>query len=116
MQLHLDAFVLEDRLDQLVEAARDDHDAVAALTCSLDEFAKPAPDVDVLELPADDLLERLPHRLELAGNHLAERHPPLVEAVVDLLVDDRVSERRRDRVEEVFLRNGAVEVDDQSSA
>jgi hypothetical protein len=36
-----------------------------------------------------------------------------VEAVLDLLVDDRVAEAARDRVQEILLRDRAVEVDDE---
>jgi len=114
--LDVEALALEDRLDELVEAARDDHEAPAAPGRERDELMEARPKLDVLELPADDLLERPPDRLELPRDHLAEAQPALTQAVVDLLVDERVAEAARDRVEQVDLRDGAVEVDDDRTA
>src|SRR5436309_439170 len=106
----------EDRLDQLVEAARDDDEAPALLAGQLDELPKARPDVDVLQLPFDDFVERLSHRLELSRDHFAKRHAALVEPVLDLLVDDRVTEATRNRVEEILFGSCAVEVDDQGAS
>src|SRR5207248_6375768 len=77
---------LEQRLDRLVEAARDDQRP--PLTCELSE---PGPDLRVLEQPADDLLERRRHRLELGGDHFVQRHR-LPERTLDPRVDLAVAE------------------------
>ena len=77
----------------------------------LDELAEAGADSSVLEHPAHDLLERRGHRRELPRDHLAKRHRARVEAVLDLLVDDGVAEVARDRVEQVVLGHGPVEVD-----
>src|SRR5262245_4650634 len=105
VQLDLDSFALEDRLDQLVEPARDDHDPPAPLACELDEVAKPVTDADVRDLPLDDLLEWPAHRLELTRDDLAEGHGAAVEPVLDFLVDDGIAEVARDRVQQVHLRD-----------
>jgi hypothetical protein len=68
----------------------------------------------VLQHPGDDLLERRPHRLVLAGDALLERDPAGVERLVDLAVDLPVTERLGDPVEKVGLGDGAVEVDDEA--
>src|SRR5919109_3245392 len=113
VQLDLDPLPLEDRLDELVEPGGDDDEPPPALLCERDQLVEPGPDVDVLELPADNLLERLPHGAKLARDDLAQGHGSPVETVLDLLVDRRVAEAARDRVEQVFPGDGAVEVDDE---
>ncbi len=49
---------------------------------------------------------------ELAHDHLAQRQAAFVEAVLDLLVDGRIAELERDPVEQIGLRDRAVEVED----
>src|SRR5215211_8530108 len=115
VQLDGDSFALEDRLDQLVEARGDDDEAPAMRLRQLDELAEAGPDPHVLELPAHDLLQRLPHRLELPCDHLAKRHAALAEPLVDRSVDDRVAEAACDLVEEILFGDRAVEVDDKSA-
>ena len=80
-----------------------------------DEVAEPGPHLHGLELPADDLVERRPHGPELAGDHLAQRQRPLLQPVVHLAVHLGVAEPARDLVEQVDLRDGAVEVDDEGA-
>src|SRR5215217_2533723 len=111
MQLDLDAFALEDRLDQLVEAARDDDDAPALLSREGDEVAEAVAHAHVVELPLHDLVERRRDRLELARDHIAERQVSFVQPAVDLRVHLGIAEVARDRVQQVHLRDGAVEVD-----
>src|SRR5688500_20235266 len=95
MERHVDPFSVEDRLDQLVEPARDDVDVPAGLTCVRDELGEAGPDARVLEHPGDDLLERRGHGRELPRDHLAEGKPPYVEPVIYLLLDGRVTEPPR---------------------
>ncbi len=111
MELHVDALALEHRLDQLVEAARDDVDVPARGLRALDELGESGADSRVLEHPGDDLVERRRDRRELPRDHLAERHRARVEAVLDLLVDGGVAELERDPVEQVGLGDRAVEVE-----
>ena len=112
MQRDVDALALEHRLDQLLEAARDDVRRPSPPAWALrDEVGEAGADPRVLEHPGDDLVERRRHRRELPRDHLAKRHPALVEAVLDLLVDRRVAELARDSVEQVVLGDRAVEVE-----
>ena len=86
VQLDLDALALEDRLDQLVEAARDDDDAPAPLARELDELAEAGADAHVLEHPV-----RRPRRAaSCTGSNsrvITSRSGSVsvVEALVDLL-------------------------------
>ncbi len=90
-------------------------EAPASRFRELDELAEAGPDLHVLELPAHDLFQRLPHRLEFPGDHLAERDTALAEPLVDRSVDDRVAETARDLVEEILFCDRAVKVDDKSA-
>src|SRR5438094_40158 len=94
----------EQRLDRLVEAARDDQRP--PLTCELSE---PGPDLRVLEQPLDYLLERRRHRRELRRDHLVQSHR-LPERTFDPRVDPPVAELLEDEVERVHLGDGAVPV------
>ena len=116
MEEHVDALAVEHGLDQFVEAARDDVDVPAGGLRPLDELAKAGADSSMLEHPAHDLLERRGHRRELPRDHLAKRHRAGVEAVLDLLIDRRVAELARNRVEQIGLGDGAVPVEEDLHA
>jgi hypothetical protein len=80
------------------------------------ELGESGADLRLIEHPADDLVERSRDRDELADDHLPQRQPPLVETVLDLLVDGRVAELERDPVEQIGLGDGAVEVEDDGAS
>src|SRR5215211_4931362 len=111
VQLELDPLPLEDRLDQLVESARDDDDPPTMLARVIDELAETVAHANIVELPLHDLVEWRRHGLELAGDHLPKREAAVVESMVDLRVHLGVAEVARDRVQQVHLGDGAVEVD-----
>jgi hypothetical protein len=116
VQLDLDAFALENRLDQLLETARHDMHVPAGCLRRAHELREAGPDLRFAQHPVDDLFERRRDRDELAHDHLAQRQPPLVEAVLDLLVDGGVAELERDPVEQIGFRDRAVEVEDDGTA
>jgi hypothetical protein len=115
VQKHVHARALEDRLDQLVKAARDDVHLPAGRLRALDELAEAGSDLRPLQHPGEDFIERRRDRLELADDHVAERHRARVEPVLDFLVHGRVAEDESDLVEQVVLGDGAVEVDDDGA-
>jgi hypothetical protein len=99
MELDLDAFPLEHRLDQLLEPARDDMDVPARRLRVANELGEPGSDLCLVEHPGHDLLQRRRDRPELAHDHIAQGQPPLVETVLDLLIDHGIAELERDPVE-----------------
>ena len=105
--------VAEHRLDQLVEAARHDRDALAARAGEADELGEPGPDARFRAHPLDDLLERRTHRRELPPDVVDEPDLAALERRVDLPVDRLVAELPADAVEHVVLGHGAVEVEHQ---
>ena len=91
--VQLDAFALEHRLDQLVEAARDDERVMRAR-----ELGEAVAQARVLDEPGDDLLDRCPHRPELARDHLVQRELP-AELRLVRLVDRLVAELEQHEVQ-----------------
>ena len=82
----------------------------------IDELAEAVAHAHVVELPLDDLVERRRDRLELARDHIAKRQVSFVQPAVDLRVHLGVAEVAGDRVQQVHLRDGAVEVDGDRAA
>src|SRR5262249_13662404 len=74
---------------------------------------EPGSDADAPEHPVDDLVERCPDGGELARDHLLQRQRPRVEARIELAKQVGVSEAPGDLVEQVDLRDRAVEVEDE---
>jgi hypothetical protein len=116
VQFDVDSLAFEDGLDQLFEPARDDVDVAAGRLGCANELGEPRANLRLVEHPADDLVERSRDRDELADDHLPQRQPALVEAVLDLLVDGRVAELERDPVEQIGLGDRAVEVEDDGAS
>jgi hypothetical protein len=111
------AFALEKRADQLLEAARDDVHVPPLRLRPADEAAESRPNPGLLERPRDDLFERRGDRLELARDHVSQRKAPSIEPGLDLRVDGGVAELECRPVEEVGDGDRAVEVeDDRASA
>ena len=79
----------------------------------VEDVTEAGPDADVVEHPPPNLVERRPHRLELAADDLVERERLVVEALVHLPVDLLVPEGQGDRVQEVLLGDRAVKIDDK---
>ena len=106
-QLDLDALARQDRLDQLVEAARD-HERVESSTSS----AKPGRTTTFSTSQVTTSSERRLDGRELALDHLVQRQR-LAEGVLGGLVDADVAELEQHHVEAVDLRHGPVPVEDE---
>ena len=102
-----DALALEDRVDQLVEACRDDQRVVL-----LDELLEARTDTDVLEQVGHDLRERRGDGGDLPRDHLVQRQPPS-ELVLERPEQLWITKAIVDHVKRVDLRDGAVPVQDE---
>ena len=100
------AFALEQRLDCLVEPARDDQRPVGAR-----KLGEARPDPREAEKPFHRLVERHRDRLELGGDHLVQRHRA-AELAFGPPVDLAIAELLEEQVERVLLGDGAVPVED----
>ena len=116
MELDLHAFTLEERADQLLEAARDDVDVPTVGLRRANELRETGADLRLFEGPCDDLVERSRDRLELARDHFAKRKPASVEAVLDLLVHGGIAELERRPVEKVGHGDRPVEVQNHAAS
>ena len=105
--VELETLAVEYRLDQLVEAARDDQRPM-----TFRELGEPVADPDVLDHPGDDLLERRAHALELHRDHLVQGQVA-TELVLRRVVDPLVAELEQDEMEPVRLGDGSVPVEDE---
>jgi len=106
--VELDPLTLEDRIDELAEAAREDE--WPALS---GELGEPGSHADVRSNPGNDLVEGSPDGLELERDDLVQREVA-AETSLGLLVDADVAELQQDEVEAVDLGHGSVPVHDEA--